>query len=144
MKMKLNKFIKTLVGIALVTGTLIQAKADDKTVDPTGTYIWTMAGRNGGPTRTNTLVLTLDSTNLTGKLTSPARGGQTHVTDIADAKIVGSDVSFSVVRTFNDNTFTNQYSGTLTNGDIEGKITFQRDGETQSRDWKAKKQEAAK
>jgi hypothetical protein len=82
----------------------------------------------------------LDGTNLTGQLISPRRGGQTNITEIADARITGADLSFAVVRSYNDNTFTNQYSGTLTNGAIQGKVEFQRDGETQSRDWSAKKQ----
>jgi len=50
------------------------------------------------------------------------------------------DVSFSVVRTHNDNTFTNKYSGKLTEGAIQGKFEFTRNGEAQSRDWKAKLQ----
>jgi hypothetical protein len=142
--MTINKFIKTLVGTILLTGALIQAQADDKKIDPTGTYIWTMAGRNGGSDRTNTLVLKLDGDKLTGKLTSPGRGGQTNSTEIADGKVTGTDVSFSVVRSYNDNTFTNKYSGTLADASIKGKIEFQRDGETQSRDWEAKKQDETK
>jgi hypothetical protein len=141
--MILNKFIKTLVGAILVTGCLIQAKADvtsTSAVDPTGSYIWVMPGRNGGPDRTNTLVLKLDSGKLTGKLLSPRRDGQTNATDIADGKISGAVVTFSVVRTFNDNTFTNKYTGTLGDTSIKGKVEFNRDGETQSRDWEAKKQ----
>jgi hypothetical protein len=138
--MKVNKFIKVLVGTILAMGVLAQTRADDKKLDPTGTYIWTMPGRNGGPDRTNTLVLKLDGDKLTGKLMSPGRGGQTNNTEIADSKITGANVSFSVVRSFNDNTFTNKYSGTFAGDSIKGKIEFERDGETQSRDWEAKKQ----
>ena len=142
--MTLNKFIKTLVGTILVTGVLIQANADDKKVDPTGTYVWTMPGRNGGPDRTNTLVLKLDGDKLTGKLAAPGRGGKTNSSDIVDGKVAGADISFSVVRSYNDNTFTNKYSGTLADASIKGKIEFQRDGETQSHDWEAKKQDETK
>jgi hypothetical protein len=142
--MTLNKFIKTLVGTVLLTGALVQSKADDQKVDPSGTYIWTMSGRNGGPDRTNTLTLKLDGDKLTGKLISPARGGQTNATEIADGKIVGADISFSVVRSFNDNTMTNKYTGKLADTTIKGKIEFERNGETQSRDWEAKKQADAK
>jgi hypothetical protein len=138
--MKVNKFIKVLVGTILAMGVLAQTRADDKKLDPTGTYIWTMPGRNGGPDRTNTLVLKLDGDKLTGKLMSPGRGGQTNNTEIAGSKITGANVSFSVVRSFNDNTFTNKYSGTFAGDSIKGKIEFERDGETQSRDWEAKKQ----
>jgi hypothetical protein len=142
--MKLNKFAKVLAGTLLLTGVLVQAWADDKTTDPSGTYVWTMPGRNGGPDRTNTLVLKLEGDTLTGKLTAPGRGGQINSMDIIDGKAAGADVSFSVVRSFNDNTFTNKYSGTIADGTIKGKIEFTRDGEAQTRDWEAKKQDETK
>lgn len=135
--MTMNKFAKIMLGGALVLGATIQVQADDKKVDPTGTYQWVMPGRNGGPDRTNSLALKLDGGMLTGKLTSPGRGGMATETAINDAKLSGADVSFTVVRTFNDNTFTNTYTGTIADGAIKGKIEFVRDGETQSRDWKA-------
>jgi hypothetical protein len=139
--MNISKFTKILLGAALLTGAIIQAQADDKKVDPTGTYIWTMPGRNGGPDRTNTLTLKLDGDKLTGKLTAPGRGGAAGTpVDIADGKLAGADVSFSVVRTYNDNTMTNKYSGTLADGSIKGKVESVRNGEPQSRDWEAKLQ----
>jgi hypothetical protein len=141
--MTLNKSIKTLVGAIFVTGLLMQAKADDaqvKAVDPTGSYIWTTPSRNGGSDRTNTLVLKLDGDKLTGKLMTPRRNGETNTVDIADGKVTGAVVSFYVVRTFNDNSFTNTYTGTLGDTSIKGKVEFTRDGETQSHDWEAKKQ----
>ena len=138
--MTTSKFAKIVMGAVLLAGVLTQAQAQDKKVDPSGTYIWTMPGRNGGPDRTNTLVLKLDGDKLTGKVTAPGRGGQTTATEISDGKITGTDVSFNVVRTFNDNTMTNKYSGTLANGAIKGKIEFNRNGEAQSRDWEAKLQ----
>ena len=73
--MKLNKLTKILLGGVLLLGALTQAQADDKKVDPSGTYIWTMPGRNGGADRTNTLVLKLEGDKLTGKLSAPGRGG---------------------------------------------------------------------
>jgi len=138
--MKLIKLAKFMLGGLLLLGAVTQTQADDKKVDPSGTYIWTMPGRNGGPDRTNTLVLKLDGDKLSGKLSAPGRGGQATSLDIADAKLAGADVSFSVVRTFNDNTFTNKYSGTVADGAIKGKIEFNRNGDVQSRDWEAKLQ----
>jgi len=135
--MTINKFATIMLGAALVLGATVQSQADDKKIDPTGTYQWVMPGRNGGPDRTNTLVLKLDGSTLTGKISAPGRGGQAAETTISDAKLTGADVSFSVVRTFNDNTFTNRYSGTIADGVIKGKIAFVRDGESQSRDWNA-------
>ena len=135
--MTLNKFATILAGAILMMGVLVPARAEDKKVDPTGTYIWTVPGRNGGPDRTNTLALKLAGDKLTGKLTAPGRGGET-TTEISDGKITGADVSFCVVRTFNDNTVTNKYSGKFADGVIKGKMNFERNGEAQSRDWEAK------
>jgi len=132
------KFTKVLAGAFLVLGVLVQARGEDKKADPTGTYVWTVPARNGGPDRTNTLTLKLEGDKLTGKLTSPGRDGQATATDIRDGKITGADVSFSVVRTFNENTFTNKYSGKLADGAIKGKMEFIRNGDAQSRDWEAK------
>ena len=129
-----------MLGGLLLLGALPLAQADDKKVDPTGTYVWTQPGRNGGADRTNTLVLKLDGDKLTGKLSAPGRGGAATETEIADGKLTGADVSFSVVRTFNGNTMTNKYSGTIADGTIKGKIEFNRNGDVQSRDWEAKLQ----
>jgi len=130
-----------MLGAALLTGTIIQAQAQDKKVDPTGTYIWTQAGRNGGPDRTNTLVLKLDGDKLTGNVMAPGRGGAAAAaTDIADGKLTGADISFNVVRDFNGMSMTNKYTGTLADGTITGKIETMRNGEPQSRDWTAKMQ----
>ena len=143
--MKLNKLVKIIAGVVLASSMLAQVHAEDAKVDPTGTYVWTQPGRNGGPDRTNTLTLKLESDKLTGKVQSPGRGGGDPIsTDIKDAKISGSDISFSVTREFNGNSFTAKYSGKLADGVIKGKTETERNGETQSRDWEAKKQEAKK
>jgi hypothetical protein len=133
----MTRFTKILLGAALFAGTLLPAFADDAKTDPSGTYIWTMPGRNGGPDRTNTLTLKLDGTQLTGKLSAPGRGGKATETDITDAQLAGSAVSFNVVRTYNGNSFTNKYSGTVADGSIKGKIEMNRNGDVQSRDWTA-------
>jgi hypothetical protein len=139
--METNKFATALAGAILLMGVLVPARAQDTTVNPTGTYIWTMPARNGGSDRTNTLVLKLDGAKLTGTLAAPGRGGQTTTTDINDGKITGADISFYVARSFNDNAVTNKYSGKLTSGVIKGKMEYERNGEAQSRDWEAKLQQ---
>src|ERR1039457_1006382 len=94
--MTTSKFVKIVMGAVLFTGVLTQAQAQDKKVDPSGTYIWTQAGRGGGPDRTNTLVLKLAGDKLTGSVTASARGGAAPTpTDITDGKITGADVSFN-------------------------------------------------
>jgi hypothetical protein len=141
--MTLNKFATALAGALLLMGVLTQARAEDKKVekvDPTGTYTWTVPGRNGGPDRTNTLVMKLEGDKLTGKLSSPGRDGQINNTEITEAKLTGADVSFTVTREFNGNKFIAKYSGKIADGAIKGKMEFDRNGEAQSRDWEAKPQ----
>ena len=142
--MKLTRFATALAGALLVTGLLVSARAEDKKVDPSGTYVWTVPGRNGGPDRTNTLVLKLDGDKLTGKVSSPGRDGQPMDTQITDGKFANGEVSFTVTREFNGNTFTSKYSGKVADGAIKGKMEFDRNGETRSRDWEAKLQKAGK
>ncbi|HSY19790.1 MAG TPA: hypothetical protein VK815_15710 [Candidatus Acidoferrales bacterium] len=136
----MNKLTKLLLGAALLTVAVLQAQAEDKKVDPTGTYIWTMPGRNGGADRTNTLTLKVDGDKLTGKISAPGRGGAATETEIADGKLAGAQVSFTVVRSYNGNSMTNKYSGTVADGAIKGKIESERNGQAQSRDWEAKAQ----
>ena len=140
--MTTRKFANALLGAALLTGTIIQAQAQDKKVDPSGTYVWTQAGRNGGPDRTNSLTLKLDGDKLTGSLTAPGRGGAAAAaTPIADGKVAGTNVTFVVVREFNGNSMTNKYSGALADGSIKGKIEgVNQNGDPTSRDWEAKAQ----
>jgi hypothetical protein len=140
-KMSVLKFATALAGAMLVMGVLIPARAQDTKVDPTGTYIWTVPARNGGSDRTNTLVLKLDGDKLTGTVASPGPGGQITSRDISDGKFTGADVSFCVVRSFRDNMVTNKYTGTLASGVIKGKMEYERNGEAQSRDWEAKRQQ---
>lgn len=118
----------------------LPVKAEVGNVNPAGTYAWTMAGYNGNLYRTNLLSLRLEGTNLVGKITSPMRDGSTNVTEIAGGRMTGAGIFFYTVRTYKNNPYTNNYSGLLTNDVIKGKIEFQRDGETHSRDWLAKKQ----
>ena len=122
----------------------VAARAEDKKADPAGTWTWTVPGRNGGPDRTNSLVLKMDDAKLTGKLTSPGRDGQKMETAIADGKVDGDTISFTIVREFNGNSMTNKYSGKITADKIVGKSEFNRNGEAQSREWEAKRTEEKK
>jgi hypothetical protein len=129
--------IKIVSCAILVLGAAAQAQ--DKKADPTGTWTWTTPGRNGGPDRTNTLTLKIEDSKLTGKVSAPGRDGQSVETPIADAKVEGDTISFAVVREFNGNSNTNKYSGKLAGDKITGKMEFTRNGDTQSRDWEAKR-----
>jgi hypothetical protein len=120
------------------------AQAQDKKVDPTGKWSWTMPGRDGGPGRTNTMTLKLDGEKLTGTISTPGRDGTARDTEITDAKLKGADISFTVTREFNGNKMTSKYEGKVGADSIKGKIAFERNGEAQTRDWEAKREAAKK
>ena len=130
-----------LAGCAiLVLGAVVQAEAADKKNDPTGTWTWTVPGRNGGPDRKSTLKLKLDGEKVTGTLSAPGRQGQTSEVNIEEGKLKGDEISFNVTREFNQNKFTQKYHGKVSGDTIKGKVEFERNGEAQSRDWEAKRE----
>lgn len=103
------------------------------TADPTGTWKWSVTFN--GQTRETTLKLKLDGDKLTGAMVG--RNGQE--TAIQDAQYKSGDISFTVVRERNGQKMTTKYTGKMSGDTIEGKREFQRDGESQSRDWEAKR-----
>src|SRR5881394_502685 len=137
MQNPLSSLLKLVTCAVLALGAFAQAQAADK-ADPTGTWTWTSPGRNGGPDRKSTLKLKLDGDKLTGTLSAPGRGGQNNDADIADGKLKGDDISFTVIREFNGNKITAKYNGKISGDSIKGKIEIERDGQSNSRDWEAK------
>ena len=87
-----------------------------------------------------TLKLKADGEKLTGTLSSPGRDGQATETAIADGKVKGDEVSFTVTREFNNNKMVSKYSGKVSADTIKGKIESERNGQPQSRDWEAKRE----
>ena len=113
--------------------------------DANGKWSWVSPGRNGGPDRTNTLTLKVEGAKLTGNVAAPNREGKVAEIAIADGKLDGDTVAFSVIREYNGNTMTTKYNGKLSADKITGKIEFtNRNGEAQSRDWEAKRATDAK
>jgi hypothetical protein len=123
-----------VVALAGLTGV---ARADDK-ANPTGTWKWTVMGRNN-QTREMTLKLKYDGGKLTGAM--PGRNGGQE-TQIEDGTFKDGEVAFSVSRERNGQKFTTKYHGKLSGDTIKGKMEFDRNGETQSRDWEAKRAES--
>jgi len=108
------------------------ARAEDS---PTGTWKWTTMG--GGNTREVTLKLKQDGDKLTGTITMGTRD-----TEITDGSFKDGAVSFSVVRERNGNKITSKYNGKVEGDTIKGKIETDRNGQTNSRDWEAKREKA--
>lgn len=106
-----------------------QVRAED---NPTGTWKWTMTFNN--QSRDVTLKLKLDGGKLTGSIS-----GRTADTEISDGQYKDGDISFTVTRERNGQKFTSKYSGKLSGDEIKGKIESERDGQTTSRDWDAKR-----
>jgi len=108
---------------------------------PDGTWTWSVQGRQGGTPRVTTLKLKSDGDKLTGTVSMPAgrQGGEARETAIENGKIKGDEVSFSVTREFNNNKIVSKYTGKLSGDAIKGKVEMDRDGQTTSRDWEAKR-----
>ncbi|HTL54738.1 MAG TPA: hypothetical protein VL361_03630 [Candidatus Limnocylindrales bacterium] len=136
---KLAFALKLGLGTILALGFLSQVQAQDKKSDASGTWTWTVPGRNGGPDRKMTLKLKVEGDKVTGKIAAPARGGETRETDIKDGQIKGDEISFKVVREVNGNEITSKYHGKISGDTIKGKVEVERNGENQSRDWEAKR-----
>lgn len=138
MKRTSNQFRPLL---ALATCALLTFGASAQAADATGTWTWSRPGRNGGEAQKLTLALKADGEKLTGTLTSPGRqGGEPVKTEIADGKVKGDEVSFSVTREMNGNKLTTKYSGKVSADGIKGKTEMERNGQAQSRDWEAKRE----
>ena len=134
----LKSLIKAAACAILALGALAQAQ--DKKADPTGTWTWSQPGRNGGPDRKSTLKLKLEGDKVTGTLSAPGRGGQSSDVAISEGKLKGDEISFAVTREVQGNKFTAKYNGKISGDSIKGKIETERNGQTQSRDWEAKRE----
>lgn len=117
------------LGLAIVLGHGVVALA----ADATGTWKWTVE-RNGN-TFEQTLKLKQDKEKLTGSMV----GRQGNETEIEDGKVADDTVTFKVTREFNGNKFVIKYEGKVTGDQIKGESKFERDGETQTRPWEAKR-----
>ena len=132
MKKLVISLLNLMTGAVLLTSTAADATEAD------GHWIWTTPGRNGGPERQSVLSLKADGAQLSGKISTPGRDGKPTDTQITNGKVDGQNISFEVVRVFNENTNITRYTGTVSNGQITGKIETTRNGQAQSRDWLAK------
>jgi hypothetical protein len=123
------------VAVAVVVLTFVGVISPLRAADnPTGTWKWET--NFGGKARENTLKLKLEGDKLTGSML----GRDNQETPIENASYKDGKVSFSITREFNNNKFTTKYNGTLKDDTITGKSERERDGQTQSSDWVAKRQ----
>jgi hypothetical protein len=98
--------------------------------DPTGTWKWSVPGRDGQP-REFTLKLELKDGQLSG-IMSGFRGD----TPITNAAFKDDQVAFTVVREFNGNRVETKYQGKLEGDTIKGSSEGPgRDGQIMKREW---------
>jgi hypothetical protein len=90
--------------------------------DPSGKWSYETQGRNGPQTVTLTLKASGDA--LSGSI-SGGRGGPV---DITEGKVSGDDISFTVVREFQGNSFSTKYKGKVSGDSIELTIEGPRGG----------------
>ena len=123
------------MAVALVVafaGLVGVARAEDK-AGPTGTWKWTVTFND--QKREMTIKLKLEGDKLTGAYVG--RDGKE--TPIEEGTFKDGEVSFKVTRERQGNKFTTKYKGKLDGDTIKGKTEFEREGQTQSRDWEAKR-----
>lgn len=121
-----------VLGLVFV-GMVSQVRAADK-ADPTGTWKWTATINN--QSRDLSLKLKLDGDKLTGSM--PGRDNTE--TNIENGTFKDGQISFSITRERNNQKFTTKYSGKLDGDTIKGKTERERDGQTTSTDWEAKRE----
>jgi hypothetical protein len=127
----MKRRLTAAVGLAImaVVATAGVARAAE---NPTGTWKWEVKFNN--QSRDVTLKLKLDGEKLTGSMS-----GRNGDTEIQDGQYKDGDISFSIVRERNGNKMTSKFSGKLSGDTIKGKTEFERNGQSQSRDWEAKR-----
>ncbi len=127
---------RSLVGGMLAFGrSALFLGVEARAADATGTWTWNFTNQNGDKIEL-TLKLKQDGEKLTGTL--KRQGGQE--TEIKDGKVTGSDVSFNVVREIGGESRTIKYAGKLDGDTIKGHSEIEINGETQKRDFEAKRE----
>jgi hypothetical protein len=125
--------MKWLLSLALCLASMATAASALGADDPSGT--WKYSQDRNGKVRESTVTLKLEGDKLTGHV--PGRNNT--VTVIENGTYKDGELSFTVTRERNGVKFTIKYSGKLSGDTITGKVEFERDGKTESRDWVAKR-----
>lgn len=128
--MKSRMLMAVAFAFATMTGL---GQAADKP-DPTGTWKWTVMIQD--QSRDMTLKLKLEGDKLIGAMV----GRNDQETKIDDAMFKDGEVAFAVTRERNGQKFTTKYKGKLDGDTIKGQTESERNGQTQKRDWEAKRE----
>jgi hypothetical protein len=109
---------------------------DSPATDATGSWKWTIQTPDGNSIDMSAK-LTQDGQKLTGVFLD---GFDQKSFDIKDGKVKDGEVSFTVVRPFNDDTITVNYDGKLSGDTIKGTLNVKfGDQDPMKNDWEAKR-----
>ena len=129
--------MKAILSMALVLGVCgLAGAADDKAVDPVGT--WKCAYEIGGQQRTSTLKIKKDGDNLTGTMSWPDQGE----TPLKDLKLKDGTLTFTADRKLPgmDDAITVEYKLKIDGDQLKGKGSAEFNGEKREWDIEAKRQ----
>ena len=131
--------MKTILQMALILGIFgLASAADDKKVDPVGT--WKCEYEIGGQKRMSTLTIKKDGDKLAGTMSWPDQ----KETKLKDVKLKGGDLTFSAERVFMDNKFTVEYKLTINGDKLKGKGAAEIGGKKQEFDIDGKREKKDK
>src|SRR6516162_6602817 len=123
--------MKRVAAVVCVLAVAGLAGAEDRP-NPTGT--WKYTADVNGQSIDVTIKLKLEGDKLTGTLSVLDMESK-----IEDGKYKDGEVSFKVNREFDGNKFTLKYKGTIKGDTFKGKRELERDGETNTREFEAKR-----
>ncbi len=131
--------MKAILSVALVFGVCgLLSAADDKVVDPVGT--WKCTYEIGGQERTSTLKIEKDGDTLKGTMSWPEQDGE----KLRDLKQKDATLTFSAVREFMDNEIPIEYTLTIDGDQLKGKGEAEFGGQTQEFEIEGKRQKSEK
>jgi hypothetical protein len=131
--------MKAILSMAFVLGVCgLAGAADDKVVDPVGT--WKCAYEIGGEQRTSTLNIKKDGDKLVGTMDWPNQEGE----PLKDVKLTEGKLTFSAVRKFMDNEIPIDYTLTIDGDTFTGKGAADFGGETQEFEIKGEREKKEK
>jgi hypothetical protein len=133
-----RNFALTVVALTFIVAGVGRA-ADEKKQPYEGTWKWTVSGQNN-----QTFEQTMKLETKEGKPAGVIIGRNNTETKIDEPSFKDGVLAFSVTRERNGNKLTSKYSGKVEGDTIKGKIESERNGQTNSRDWEAKREKAEK
>jgi len=132
-----RNFALTVVALTFIVAGVGRA-ADEKKQPYEGTWKWTVTFNN------NTREQTLKLTSKDGKPEGVILGRNNQETKIEDASFKDGVIAFTVNRERNGAKVASKYNGKVEGDTIKGKIETEANGQTNSRDWEAKREKADK